>query len=54
MLTRDGDGQCIRAHGFVVAELREFEGGSAVKSRLCITAICYSPAFFAITKFNNP
>jgi hypothetical protein len=49
LLSADDDGQCARAHGFVVAELREFEGGSAVKSRLCITTICHSPAFFAIT-----
>ena len=50
----DGDEHCVCAHGFFVAELPGFESGSPVKSRLCMTRICHSPAFFAITKFNNP
>ena len=41
-------------HGFFVVGFPEFEGDNAVKSRLCITTICHSPVFFAITKFNNP
>jgi len=42
------------AHGFFVTELAEFEGGNAVKSRLCITTICHCPAFFSIVKLNKP
>jgi hypothetical protein len=33
--------------------LSEFEGGSAVKSRLCITTICHCPAFFAQDPHRN-